>query len=446
VATSGSGPLAFEAPSQGPVHFSGHLDRGAILASGDGLVRMELSLRADATPGMASVHVPTDLVVVLDRSGSMSGDKLAHARGAIRALLDRLGPEDRFALVTYSDAAELQLPLSAATPAARAAWLASVEGISAGGGTNMAAGLDLGLGTVDAARSARDRARAPRVILISDGLANQGDVSRDGLRGRAARAASGEYALSTVGVGLDFDEELMASLADAGTGNFHYLENAVNLSEIFASELATARETVARGVTLHFAPAPGVEWVEAAGYPIERAADGSLQVQPGSLFAGQDRRVWATLRVARTGPATQALGSFSLSYRNGDTLSRLAFSETPRIARVSQDADFYAQIDRDRWSQAVVVDEYNRLQREVAQDLKQGKADEARAKISLYDRSVGTMNAQIRSPEVAKQLREAKDLAVKLEAAAAAPEPERARTVKELQAGAVTGARPGSMK
>lgn len=442
VATAGPG-LAFEAPSHGPVHFSGHLDRGAVLTSGDGLVRMELALRADTAPGTSSVRLPTDLVVVLDRSGSMAGEKLAHARAAIRALLDRLGPQDRFALVTYSNASELRISLAAVTPTARTAWLAAVESVLADGGTNLAAGLDLGLSTVDAARGA---GRSPRVILISDGLANQGDVSREGLRARAARAVAGEYALSTVGVGLDFDEELMASLADAGTGNFHYLENAVNLSEIFATELATARETVARGVTIRFAPAAGVEWVEAAGYPIERDRDGALLVHPGSLFAGQDRRVWATFRVPLTGPSTQVLGELSVSYRAGDQSARLAFSETPRVARVVGEDDFYAQIDRTRWSQAVVVNEYNQLQREVASDLKQGRPEEARAKISNYDRVIGAMNDRIGSPEVAQQLDEAKALALKVEAAAAAPAPERARTVKELQAGAVVGSRPGSVK
>jgi Ca-activated chloride channel family protein len=435
--------LAFEASTHGPVHFSGHLDRGAVLTGGDGLVRMELSLRADAAAGALPARVPSDLVVVLDRSGSMAGAKLEHARAAIFALLERLGPRDRFALVTYSDGAELRLPLMEATAAARASWRSVIDAVSPSGGTNMAAGLDLGLGTVDVAR--RD-GRSPRVILISDGLANQGDVSREGLRGRAARAAAGEYALSTVGVGLDFDEELMASLADAGTGNFHYLENTLDLSEIFAAELATARETVATAVTIRFAPEPGVSLVEAAGYPIERDTDGTLALKPGSLFAGQDRRVWLTLRVAPNGPASQTLGAFSASYRMGAESGRLAFSELPRIRRVGGEGEFYAQLDSDRWSKAVVVDEYNRLQRAVAADLKQGKAEEARQKILSYGSSVGAMNQHVRSPAVEKQLAAAKDLASTVAAAAEAPAPERARTAKQLQADALMGARPGSAK
>jgi Ca-activated chloride channel family protein len=435
-------PLTFTAPGAGPVHFAGNLDRGAVLANGDGIVRMELSLRADPTRG-AALRLPTDLVVVLDRSGSMSGEKITQARAAIRALVDRLGPQDRFALVTYSDGVEIRVPLAQATDAARSGWFETVEGVSAQGGTNMSAGLDMGLGLVNAARVS---GRSPRVILISDGLANQGDASREGLRARASRAASGEYALSTVGVGADFDEDLMAALADAGTGNFYYLENAVNLSEIFASELSTARETVASGVTIRFMPAPGVELVDAAGYPLERSQDGSVLVRPGSLFSGQDRRLWATLRIASTGPASQELGDFSVSYRSGDGTAKLAFSERPRVSRVSKADDFYARVDKERWAQAVVVDQYNRLQREVAMDVKQGLAEEARRKIEAYGKDVGVMNERIESDEVKKQLGKLSSLADSVAAAAAAPEPVRNRAAKEIQSNAVDAARPGSKK
>ncbi len=441
--TGASTTRSFAAASAGPVHFTGHLDRNAILQGGDGIVRIELSLRAEGAEDAAVLRLPTDLIVVLDRSGSMAGDKIVHARAAIHALIEQLGSEDRFSLVTYSNSADLRVALGAATPDARRQWLASVDSLHPGGGTNLAAGLDLGIATLEGARRA---GRSPRVILISDGLANQGDVSHEGLRARATRAAAGEYALSAVGVGLDFDEELMASLADAGTGNFYYLETAVDLSEIFASELATARETVASGVTIRFVPAAGVELVEAAGYPIERAPDGARLIRPGPLFAGQDRRLWASLRVPSSGDGAQPLGTFGVSYRAGGEKADLAFSEIPRVERVAAEGDFYAGIDRSRWARAVVVDEYNRLQRDVAADVKRGRSDEARERISQYDRTVRAMNQHIASPEVEKQLEEAKALVGEVDALAAAPATERERAVKQLQAEAVAGARPGSTK
>src|SRR5262249_17291493 len=88
----------FSAPPTGPVTFSGHLDRTAVLRSGDGLVRMELVIGGKGDETAHAHRVPTDLVIVLDRSGSMAGEKIAHARAAVYELVAGLGPQDRFGL------------------------------------------------------------------------------------------------------------------------------------------------------------------------------------------------------------------------------------------------------------------------------------------------------------------------------------------------------------
>ncbi len=215
--------LSFSAPGGGPVSFGGQLDSGAVLQGGDGRVRVELLLRGESQPSTAPVGLPTDLVVILDRSGSMRGRKIADARAAIRELVGQLGARDRFALVTYSTAARLALPLHEAERSRRGDFRAAIERIVPNGGTNLSSGLDLALDVVERARVP---GREPRVVLISDGLVNQGDVTVAGLTARAGRAAAGEYVLSTVGVGEDFDERLLTALADAGTGNYYYLADA----------------------------------------------------------------------------------------------------------------------------------------------------------------------------------------------------------------------------
>src|SRR5262245_57450259 len=145
VPTPGSGGRTFSASPARPVSFTGTLDRTAVLVGGPAVVRMELAIGAEAEATSAAARVPTDLVIILDRSGSMSGDKIENARSAIRELVSRLGPEDRFALVTYSTTASLAIPPAAADDSARAAWLETVGTILPDGGTNMSSGLDLGL-------------------------------------------------------------------------------------------------------------------------------------------------------------------------------------------------------------------------------------------------------------------------------------------------------------
>src|SRR6185436_1731196 len=111
-AATPKGQTKYTAPSGGPVSFGGTLDRSSVLVGGDGLARMELVIAAPAQPAVVGERKPTDLMIVLDRSGSMSGDKIEQARAAVLQLVAQLGPQDRFALVTYSDSAQVALPLS----------------------------------------------------------------------------------------------------------------------------------------------------------------------------------------------------------------------------------------------------------------------------------------------------------------------------------------------
>jgi len=446
-ADGGPGAATPVVQGAGGVRLGAALDRSRVYVGpsrpgADADARMELVLAADAIPG-APVRRPTDLVVVLDRSGSMAGEKIAHARAAIAALLEQLGPEDRFALVAYANATRVVVPLEAPGAGARARWLERVGALGVGGGTDLSAGLDRALGLVEAARGG---ARVPRVILISDGLANQGDVSRDGLRRRAARAAQGAYALSTVGVGRDFDEELLAALADAGTGNYHYLASARGLAEIFADEFATARETVARALELRFAPARGVVLTDVAGYPLERDAEGAVVVRPGSLFSGQERRIWVSLRVEDPEPGPQALGRIALRYRTAAGAQEIALDALLTLTRVADAEAYFAGLDRARWAAGVAVDAYNRLKRQVAADLKAGRPQMAEERIDAFGRTHRSANEAVGSSDVARTLAESEALRAELQAAAAAPAPLRADRAKALQAEAVMDARPGSRK
>ena len=175
--------LSFRSAKRAGVQFSGQLDRGSVLQGSDGTVRMELILSADEVETFAPRRVPTDFVVVLDRSGSMGGKPLADAIASVRQLIGRLGAEDRFALVSYASDARLEISMLDASESNRSRWIAQIGGIRAAGGTNMAAGVDVATQTIDRTRQS---GRTSRVIVLSDGHANEGDASLEGLRARAA--------------------------------------------------------------------------------------------------------------------------------------------------------------------------------------------------------------------------------------------------------------------
>lgn len=434
----------FAAGGDGPVTFHGELDRAAVLAGQEGVVGLELII---AAPGEARPEVrrrPTDLVIVLDRSGSMSGEKMEHALASVRQLVSQLGAADRFALVTYADGAAVTIPLAAATAEARQEWSAAIAGVVADGGTNISRGLDLAADLID---RARQPGRVPHAILISDGLANQGDPSHAGLVRRARRAAGGEYMLSAVGVGADFNEDLMTALADAGTGNYYYLRDSHELASVFARELDSARTTVASALAVHVEPGPGVYVLDAAGYPLEEDAAGVL-FRPGSLFAGQERRIWVTLGVAARPAGSHELGRFSLRYGEGEARRTLTFSETPRVASVTSGEEFYAGVDVGAWSRAVVTDAYNRVRQEVARDVQAGRRDEALGRLRAFRDQTEGMNARLQSAPVAQQLGEVDTLEAEVQAAFSGPDQARKRNElgKASSAAAVDARRSGAKK
>ena len=407
----------FAAPTTGPVSFTGTLDRTAVLRGHDGRVRIELVMAAAPDERAPSVRRPTDVVIILDRSGSMDGAKIEHARAAVRELLAQLGPQDRFALVTYSDSATLTVPLSRVDDRARSAWNDVIAGIQANGSTNMSSGLDLGIDVIERGRG-RDTERVPHVVLISDGLANQGDPSPEGLTHRARRAALGEYMLSTVGVGTDFNEYLMTAIADAGTGNYYYLRDTENLATVFAREFDAARATVAAGLAVQIEPAPGVQVLDAGGYPLEQT-DNATVFRPGSLFARQERRIWVTLAAPQYAVGEYDLGRFSLSYGDGGERTTLQLSDVPRIACVDSEEQYYSSVDVGAWGRSIVVDAYNKMQEEVARDVQAGRRDSALLLLQEFKDETAAMNARLPAPSalVAQQLDDAKRLEADVSAA-----------------------------
>lgn len=437
-------PLSVAAPAGGPIRFSGTLDRTAVVRGGDGIVRMELVM--SAAPGSAAegVRRPTDLVVVLDRSGSMAGDKMVHARAAVRQLLAQLTAGDRFALVTYSNDALVHIPLTQVDARTRPNLLLSVDSIAPDGGTNMASGLDRGFDLIEASRGAD---RVPHMLLISDGLANQGDSSPDGLRGRAGRAARAELMLSTVGVGSDFNEQLMTSLADAGTGNYYYVQDTNMLSDVFAREFHAARETVASGLAVTVSPASGVKVVDAAGYPLESAGN-QVVFRPGSLFAGQERRVWLTLAVPHDALGETNLGEFSLAYTSGSERQSLSLEGLPQIACVQGDEEFYSRLSPEAWSRSTVVEGYSKMQEDVARQVQSGDREAAVARLRSFRAEAEKMNQRLQQPAVAAQLREVDKLEDQVTAAFTGPGQEARRNDlgKAANAQALDTRRAGSKK
>lgn len=430
----------------GAVRLGARVDRTRVMRGGDGLVNLELTIAgADAPDAAVAGRTPTDLIVVLDRSGSMQGPPISHAIASVRRLIDSLDPGDRFALVTYASSASTTIPLAPATDVARHAWSAALSRIGVGGGTHMASGLDLA--DAEIAR-ARRPGRAARIVLISDGHANEGDHSREGLLARTRRAVPGEYVVSTVGVGHGFDESLMTALADAGTGNFYFVSRADDLGDVFAGEFASARTQLASALRVEIRPEPGVRVLSAAGYPLIREGE-HVVFHPGSLFAGQERRIWLSFRVP-TGEiadatARHALGTLALRYVRDGAPRTLELASVPDVEVVAEERDFLAGIDGDAWAAAVAEDALGALKQEVSRALQRGDTGAALSELRSFRVEQAARNKVVASPAVVRVLQDVVAMEKDVdEAERAADAGERNRLSKRYSAEGYDGRRPGA--
>jgi Ca-activated chloride channel family protein len=230
-------------------------DRLLIRADGGSTRYLHISLRAPSAPARADRR-PLSVAFVLDRSGSMRGQKLALAKRAVHDALDMLRPEDHFSIVAYDDRMDVVVPAMPASVERREVAKQQVERLAARGATDLCTGWLSGCEQV--ADLASDVTIA-RTLLLSDGHANRGITNRNEIAGRAAELRRAYVVTSTFGVGSGFDERLMASMADAGGGNFYFIEEAAQIQDMLASELGEALEVVVRLARIHLELPDGVE-------------------------------------------------------------------------------------------------------------------------------------------------------------------------------------------
>jgi Ca-activated chloride channel family protein len=191
---------------------------------------------------------PRDMTVVMDVSGSMSGEKIGQAKAALRGLLETLAAEDRFRLVAFSNAVRIfdegwSRPTGAELGRARR-W---VDALIADGGTNIGGALD------EAFRPQSAGDRLPVVIFLTDGLPSVGEQSPERLADRA-EASAGRSRVFAFGVGHDVNTHLLDRLGDAGRGSTQYVEPGENVERAIALLGAKIRHPVLTEVVLDDSP------------------------------------------------------------------------------------------------------------------------------------------------------------------------------------------------
>lgn len=237
-------PSAHEARSA-EVKVSAELGHRVINAKSGATVYLRLSLKALAARERDK-RAPINVALVIDRSGSMRGERLAAAKKGVEAAFDRLGPEDTVSLVAYNQEVDVLLK-AGRLGSKRDAAERAIDRLTAQGTTALYAGVKEGGEQV---KTFRSDMTVNRVVLLSDGLANVGPSSPREVAELGRKLAGKGISVSTIGLGLEYNDELMQRLAAVSDGNHVFVERPSDLAEIFDSEFGDALSIAARDVTI----------------------------------------------------------------------------------------------------------------------------------------------------------------------------------------------------
>jgi Ca-activated chloride channel homolog len=200
-------------------------------------------VEATPTAMMAQVRMPLNFVLVLDHSGSMKGAKLKNVKEAVKMVIDRLEPTDYVSVVIFDDTSQVIIPSMPAND--KPGMKAAIDQIRDAGGTTMSLGMIQGLNEL---RRWHIPNAVNRMILLTDGV-TYGDSDR--CRQLARDAASTGIAIYPLGIGADWDEDLLDTVGQLSGGMpAEFIRNATDALSIFEQQLQSAVDVAIRNATL----------------------------------------------------------------------------------------------------------------------------------------------------------------------------------------------------
>ena len=285
---------------------------------------------------------PVNVAIVLDKSGSMSGDKIKRAKDAAKQAVNRLNHEDIISIVTYDTTISVLVPATKISN--KNEIFQAIDRIEAGGKTALFAGVSK---AADELRKFLDKERVNRIILLSDGLAHVGPSSPGELGELGKSLIKERISVSTIGLGLDYNEDLMVKLAQRSDGNHYFVDQAEELAGIFNEEFGDVLSVVAQEVTVKIKCKPGIRPIRMLG----READIAGQLVVTSLnqiYSQQEKYILLEIEVPATEKdQSREVATVVVAYDNMATRTRDRLKSSVSARFTDREEDVATHVNRD---------------------------------------------------------------------------------------------------
>jgi len=351
------------------------IEKSVLFAGPAQEVVIKVTLDAPMVP-LSFDRPPVNLSVVLDKSGSMNGEKIRQAKAAAIEAVKRLGSSDIFSMVVYDSNVHTIIPAQNVRDIDHI--ISKIKRISAGGSTALFGGVSQGASEI---RKYIGSEHVHRIILLSDGIANVGPASPAELARLGAALIKENISVTTIGVGYDYNEDLMTRLAQKSDGNSYFVETGAELPGIFAAELGDVLNVVAKKVRVTISMPEGVEPVSIIGRE-GRIRGKTVELSMNQLYGEQEKYALVKVRIpeSRTG-TTMEIAKARVSYENPFTKksevvygkSIAKFSKDPKVVKKSTNVkvvrEYYRNLNAMEQEKAISLSDKGK-KKEAAQTLK----------------------------------------------------------------------------
>ncbi len=323
--------------------------------------------------------------------------KIEYLKSAAKMAVDRLTPRDRLAIVEYDDVITVMWPSSPVESTFPIKRL--IDGLEPRGSTNLVGGMMRGVDEIAKYPHGVSSSEViHRVLLLSDGLANQG-VTDPREIARLVRSVKSEgIRISTMGLGRDYDEDLMQAIAENGGGNYYYIEHPTQMARIFEQELQTLFTTVAKDVTFRFEPSQGIKKVDVVSLALNADYnDAAFDME--NFYADESRAVLLRLdpdqEIFREKDAVVEIGNISFAYFDVRTGQQTEFNAVVTVQVTDSEAAVVSARNNEVIVEARLV-EAEKRHADIITQYESGNYEAADEMITVLEQEVTQQNASLK--------------------------------------------------